>query len=490
MWNPTVFKVLGICFSTNVKNIVSLNYETKFLEIKKIFNSWSRRNLTPFGKITVIKTLALSKLTYLFMNLPDTEEDFLENLQRLMFSFVWDGKIDKIKRTSMYQQYEAGGLKMVNVKLFLSSLKITWLEKIVHDDGKITQILFALCPETQLVKQRGGEFANVLMQRLANPFWVDVFKHYKKLNDKCTVNSFDDFVSECFFYNINMCRDNKVLFLRSWAQNGIYAIGHLLCRSGFLSYVEFKRKYPHVLVNFVLYEGILRTVKNYQDRCGVKFCENYVIRDPSVWQCLSKGGSKHTYRYLIKNTDPLKFIEKWSNTLNTNIDVCTVFSTLKKTTEDTRLRWFQYRLMYRIIPTQRFLHLRKIVDSSLCTFCGKDEETIEHLFWNCEKTHNFWMTFHTWLLDNFLHCANVRLSKQLIICGYRENNTSDKIFDLFLLMAKYHIYTSKIQAVCPHFSVFLRTLKQRFTIEKYNAYLNNKDRIFNRNWGLYQKFFE
>jgi hypothetical protein len=119
-----------------------------------------------------------------------------------------------------------------------------------------------------------------------------------------------------------------------------------------------------------------------------------------------------------------------------------------------------------------------------------DEETIEHLFWDCEKTHNFWMTFHTWLLDNFLHCANVRLSKQLILCGYQENNTSDKIFDLFLLMAKYHIYTSKIQAVCPHFSVFLRTLKQRFTIEKYNAYLNNKDIIFNRNWGLYKKMFE
>ena len=62
-WNPAKFKVLGVVFSTDVHEIVSVNFENKLTEMRKVVNSWSRRNLTPFGKITVIKTLVISKIT-------------------------------------------------------------------------------------------------------------------------------------------------------------------------------------------------------------------------------------------------------------------------------------------------------------------------------------------------------------------------------------------------------------------------------------------
>ena len=80
VWNPATFKVLGIVFSVNVDSMTPLNFNSKLQEIKTLLNVWSRRNLTPFGKITVIKTLALSKLTYLFMNLPDPDPAFLTEL--------------------------------------------------------------------------------------------------------------------------------------------------------------------------------------------------------------------------------------------------------------------------------------------------------------------------------------------------------------------------------------------------------------------------
>ena len=74
---------------------------------------------------------------------------------------------------------EAGGLKMIDIKSFSSALKISWLTRILHDDTKLIKILQAMCPLIQNVKQRGGEFANIIMQRVKTPFWVDVFKHYK-----------------------------------------------------------------------------------------------------------------------------------------------------------------------------------------------------------------------------------------------------------------------------------------------------------------------
>ena len=80
----------------------------------------------------------------------------------------------------MCQAYEVGGLLIVDTKSFLAALKISWLKHILHDDGKLSKILQAMCPLIQNVKQRGGEFANIIMQRVKKNFWFDVLKNYKK----------------------------------------------------------------------------------------------------------------------------------------------------------------------------------------------------------------------------------------------------------------------------------------------------------------------
>jgi hypothetical protein len=37
---------------------------------------------------------------------------------------------------------------------------------------------------------------------------------------------------------------------------------------------------------------------------------------------------------------------------------------------------------------------------AFCTFCQEDEETIEHLFWNCEIVQAFIDEIDSWLLSN------------------------------------------------------------------------------------------
>ena len=94
--NPVTFKVLGVVFSTDVLETVTISFENKLNEMKKVLNAWSRRNLTPFGRITVIKLLFISKITHLLMNLPEPEESFLKELNKLLYNFLWNGKNDKI----------------------------------------------------------------------------------------------------------------------------------------------------------------------------------------------------------------------------------------------------------------------------------------------------------------------------------------------------------------------------------------------------------
>ena len=73
-WNPATFKVLGVHFSTNTEIVPSINYEGKLLEIQKLLNAWLKQHLTPLGKITVIKSLVVSKITYLTISIPDPTE--------------------------------------------------------------------------------------------------------------------------------------------------------------------------------------------------------------------------------------------------------------------------------------------------------------------------------------------------------------------------------------------------------------------------------
>ena len=73
-WDPGIFQVLGIKFSTDTTQISAINFEGKVSEVRKILNNWSRRQITPLGKITVVKTLVLLNLTHLFVSLPDPSD--------------------------------------------------------------------------------------------------------------------------------------------------------------------------------------------------------------------------------------------------------------------------------------------------------------------------------------------------------------------------------------------------------------------------------
>ena len=60
---------------------------------------------------------------------------------------------------------------------------------------------------------------------------------------------------------------------------------------------------------------------------------------------------------------------------------------------------------------------------------------------------------------------------------------TDKILDLFILLAKYYIFHAQTNNGNPLIQVFVRTVKQRFVVEKYKAVI--KDNIADREWALY-----
>ena len=86
IWNNKHFTVLGLIFSTTLCNMFSLNFESKLKEIDKLLETWSKRNLTIFGRITVVKTLVLSKITHLLTSIPIGDNILLiQKLERKLY---------------------------------------------------------------------------------------------------------------------------------------------------------------------------------------------------------------------------------------------------------------------------------------------------------------------------------------------------------------------------------------------------------------------
>ena len=52
---------------------------------------------------------------------------FQKQLNQILFKFVWDGKPDKIKRTTICHDYLKGSLKMINIKN--PALKLSWVRQ-------------------------------------------------------------------------------------------------------------------------------------------------------------------------------------------------------------------------------------------------------------------------------------------------------------------------------------------------------------------------
>jgi hypothetical protein len=122
-WSYSNFKLLGIEFSIDLYTMPDLNFRY-FKNIK----SWQHRKLTLLGKVTVIKTLALPKLIHLFTSLPNLKQSMLNELYKLFFNFIWDGKIKKNKRNTLIGDVQEGGLKMIHLQSFITYLKVCWVK--------------------------------------------------------------------------------------------------------------------------------------------------------------------------------------------------------------------------------------------------------------------------------------------------------------------------------------------------------------------------
>ena len=124
---------LGIYFSYNDELATEKNFYDKLVSLKKILNIWLSRDISIYGKINIVKTLALSKLTFVCSVL-DTPDGFTEEVNKIIFKFIWKYKQPKIKKSTIIKCKEEGGLNMTDFTVFDKALKLCWVKRLCSTD--------------------------------------------------------------------------------------------------------------------------------------------------------------------------------------------------------------------------------------------------------------------------------------------------------------------------------------------------------------------
>jgi hypothetical protein len=119
-------KILGISFSYNKSIYIKQNFSDVIEKIHDALSLWKWRNLSLIGKITIFKTMALSKIVYVsfLSSIPLTITNKVIELQD---DFIWDGKRSSIKHNALINYYPGGGLKKVDVKAKFQALRMSWI---------------------------------------------------------------------------------------------------------------------------------------------------------------------------------------------------------------------------------------------------------------------------------------------------------------------------------------------------------------------------
>ena len=192
----------------------------------------------------------------------------------------------------------------------------------------------------------------------------------------------------------------------------------------------------------------------------VKLCTKQPIHiGPRLFQLELIDGTK--YLILIK--------KNWENIFDTNFSI----------TQDTQLQWFQYRVLHRILPLNKYLVKIKQRDCNLCSLCGMEEEDILHVFCDCSIVIPFWVNLKQCLWESCNICINI--DNQSILFGTKTRNANT--CNIIYLLSKYYIYISLKKGKDIKLQNCKAFIRQKFEIQKCIA-RESKTEIekFERDW--------
>ena len=432
------FTSLGINYDvTDLKNITDLNIEPKVLEIQKLIRIWQLRNLTLIGKITIIKSLLISKFIHILLSLPSPKVSLFVKIDSLFDLFMWNGSTPKFRKKIMENRIEDGGLQYPNIRHIDATMKVSWFKRLYKTVGGWASLPNSLGMSNIYIY--GDLYQRKLLCSITNIFWKDTIKALLLINKHQIFHGKESLLTTPIWYNSHMIAGINL----NWVERGLITINDLMDEDGdILSREDIASKW-NVECNFLLHFKLKKKI-NAICRSQINMFPNPLPQMSHILYKVeigNKGNKNIYYNSLGKNlTEIVTLTEKWSHTLNLDIDtqmLHTAFKVAKNHSPSVYQHFLQYKLLYRRTVTNKMLKKMKITDSELCLFC-KEIETIEHAYLECRNSSNLWSNTVSWVRE--IHDPHFMISDIEKMVGSTINN---HIVNLITISVKDVIYQKR-----------------------------------------------
>ena len=218
-WPKIPIKALGVYFTYDQKLLKEKNFIETLDSIKKLINIWSSRCLSIYGKVTIIKSFLIPKFVYVCSLLP-TPKEIVNKLNQLLFKFLWNGT-DKVTRVSVINDYEKGGLKMIDLESMVKSLRLAWLKRLFNDSNATWKTYLL-----HLLKPVGGKFFlncnyEVSDYTISSQFYQELLLWWSEFRESFASESDWKII---VWNNKEIRIDNKPVYYKNYFKSGIIYI--------------------------------------------------------------------------------------------------------------------------------------------------------------------------------------------------------------------------------------------------------------------------
>jgi len=483
-WCTTPFRYLGIWFSTDPIQMEYKNYRHRLDKIRNLLKIWRQRDLSLKGKVTILRSLALSQLLFP-MSLLDCPLWAMSEANDLFFKFLWSDKPDKIKRSTVIRGIEQGGLKMIDIDTMARAMKAKWCVKMYADSQKkwcnIASTFFDNIPMCMFIN------SNYDVSTIPNSLPMFYKQCLYALSEVKHVN-FKDFrviLSQSLWFNKHIRVAGKPVFCQEWYNKGLCHINDLIGSDGkFQEPQKIFEKFTieatnnNVLLFFSLKSAIPKAWKIVlkNDFAYVSdltdFKEDIMIVCDHIERNIYFVGNKDIYWCLIKlkTKDIVTSQYMWENDYNVTAENLSKYNYAPYTyVRDCKIQSMQYKILHNVYPCGLKLFQYKIFSDAKCRDCGIIDN-LPHHFYYCKDMVIFWNSINNWWKQTCQHCSVNDILQVLL--GIIDKSCHKPQLNYIILVAKWYVYRTKYLSQKCCFLEFLCELKTRLKVEE-KVYNNN-----------------
>lgn len=411
---------------------------------------WKSRDLTYKGRVLILKSLIISQIGF-EIEMRGIPDNFKKEINQLMWSFIWEGKNDQIKRDVCVLSHEEGGIGMINIDSFINAKHIKSMHKILNSEvdnwNTIGKWWLQKLDHKFDIPYFISTCSDLNGQKIDNMpiFYQNIIKSWSKFISKQCPRTDTDVYEQFLFGNSQIRDRGKPLLFPSFAKSGLTQIKHIwdvdthTFKTDNFIFNKLSDKRNWIVQWLIIKSSIPKRFLNIMrdsiaDDANTKESNSIIVKD--VYKFFNSKNK------IMANKDvSLKLLQKelniktkpncelkWNIYFNKELPWKQIWSKIYYNFASRKSNQLSWKIIHNIVYTEEKLQKIGRSRNGLCHFCKIQLETLVHLFYGCNVIQELWRRIYNMIQNNarFEGLINLELNEESILLGLNDLNPVEK----------------------------------------------------------------